>query len=88
MTRTGRLEQGLEEWSCTQCSRRLLLRRPPEFEKIVLERGDEGAVHVGGTGGLQPVAMNARPAEPGSLRDQDRTWLSEHGMDWGPDGTP
>jgi len=88
MTRTRTLAQGVDEWSCTICSRRLLLRRPPDYEKIVLERGDEWAAHVGGTGGLQPAAMNARPAEPGSPRTLDRTWLSEHGIDWEPDATP
>jgi hypothetical protein len=88
MTRTKTLAQGVEEWSCTRCARRLLLRRPPQFEKIVLERGDEWAAHVGGTGGLQPAAMNAGPAGPGDLRPLDRTWLSEHGIDWEPDNAP
>jgi hypothetical protein len=85
MTRTNTLAPGVEEWSCTECSRRLLLRRPPQFEKIVLERGDEWAAHVGGTGGLQPAKMDTRPGEPGGLRPEDRTWLSEQGIDWGPD---
>ena len=88
MTRTRTLAPGVEEWSCAECSRRLLLRRPPQFEKIVLEPGDEWAAHVGGTGGLQPAAMNARPAEPGSIRPGDRIWLSEHGIDWGPGDAP
>src|SRR5580693_9731732 len=55
MTRTRTLAQGVEEWSCAECSRRLLLRRPPKFEKVVLEPGDEWAAHVGATGGLQPA---------------------------------
>lgn len=88
MTRTRTLAQGVDEWCCTICSRRLLLRRPPDYKKIVLDRGDEWAAHVGGTGGLQPAAMNARRAEPGSLRARDRAWLSEQGIDWGPEDTP
>jgi hypothetical protein len=88
MTRTRTLAQGVEEWSCTVCGRRLLLRKPPEFEHIVLERGDEWAAHVGGSGGLQPAAMTVRPAEPGDLPSKDRAWLSEHGIDWEPDDTP
>jgi hypothetical protein len=87
MTRT-KLDKGAEEWSCTVCSRRLLMRRPPQFERIVLERGDEQAAHVGGTGGLQPAVVDARPAESGTLPARDRTWLSEHGIDWEPDDTP
>lgn len=88
MTRTRTLAQGVEEWSCAECSRRLLLRRPPQFEKVVLEPGDEWAAHVGATGGLQPAGMNARPAEPSSIRPGDRIWLSEQGIDWGPGDTP
>ena len=52
MRRTRTLEHGVEEWSCTECSRRLLFRRPPAFEKVVLDRGDERATHVGGSSGL------------------------------------
>ena len=64
------------------------MRRPPEFQRIVLERGDVRAAHVGGTSGLQPAAMNPRPAEPGDLGPGDRTWLAEHGIDWEPRDTP
>ena len=84
MTRTKTPEPGVEEWSCRGCSRRLLMRRPPAFEKIVLERGDEWAVHVGSTGGLQIGPMDARPAH-GELSAQAREWLETHGMEWGPD---
>jgi hypothetical protein len=84
MTRTKTLEPGAEEWSCTRCSRRLLLRRPPAFEKIVLDRGDEWAMHVGGTDGLQPGPVQGRPTAPGDLPAQERNWLAEHGIEWKP----
>ena len=32
---------GEEEWFCPTCGRRFLMRWPPAYEKIVLERGDE-----------------------------------------------
>jgi hypothetical protein len=88
MTRTRALERGVEEWSCTRCTRRLLLRRPPVFEKIVLDRGDEWATHVGGSAGLEMGAMAARPADPGGLQAQERSWLAAHGIDWKPDDAP
>jgi hypothetical protein len=88
MTRTKTLEHDLEEWSCTGCSRRLLIRRPPAFEKIVLERGDEWAAHVGSTGGLEMAAPEALPARPGDLPAHDRGWLAEHGIEWKPDDAP
>jgi hypothetical protein len=88
MTRTRTLERGVEEWSCTQCSRRLLFRWPPAFEKVVLDRGDEWAAHVGGTGGLQMAATEVAPAAAGDLPAQDRGWLAAEGIEWGPDDTP
>src|SRR5262252_7096856 len=63
MTRTRTLEHGVEEWSCTECSRRLLFRWPPEFEKIVLDRGDQWAAHVGGSGGVHLAAADVTPPE-------------------------
>jgi hypothetical protein len=81
MTRTKSLEAGVDEWSCARCARRLLIRRPPAFEKIVLERGDEWATHVGGTGGLQVAAAGAQPPSP-DLPPQAREWLADHGIEW------
>jgi hypothetical protein len=83
MTRTRALDDGAEEWSCTQCGRRLLVRRPPAFEKIVLDAGDEWAVHVGSAGDLRLAGMQADPAHRGGLSAGDRRWLAEHGLDWG-----
>ena len=82
MTRTDTPEQGVDVWSCNQCTRRLLIRRPPDFEKIVLERGDESAAHVGSTGGLRLGAMTVNPAQRRRLPAQDREWLAEHGIGW------
>jgi hypothetical protein len=87
MTRTRTLERGVEEWSCTQCSRRMLFRPPPAFEKVVLDRGDEWAAHVGGTGGLQVTAPNVAPAAR-DLPASDLNWLAAEGIDWGPEDTP
>jgi hypothetical protein len=81
MTRTKSLEPGLEEWSCTRCSRRLLIRRPPAFEKTVLQRGDEWAAHVGSTGGLQSAVVDTQPPLP-DLPPQAREWLAAHGIKW------
>lgn len=87
MTRTKTLEQGVEEWSCTECSRRLLLRWPPAFEKVVLDRGDEWAAHVGGSSGLHITAANVASPERAALRASDRNWLAAQGITWEPDDT-
>jgi hypothetical protein len=84
MTRTQSLERGVEEWTCAGCGRRLLLRRPPAFEKIVLERGDEWAAHVSSADGPQIAAIDALPG----LSVQAREWLSAHGIDWESGDTP
>jgi hypothetical protein len=44
---------GAEEWYCPTCGRRLLMFWPPEYKKIVLEPGDDYAVHTGAKGGLR-----------------------------------
>jgi len=62
------------------------MHRPPAFQLVVLDRGDEWAGHVGGTGGLQADGMHARPAGAISLSDRERGWLAEHGITWEPDG--
>lgn len=88
MTRIRTLGDGVEEWSCTRCSRRLLFRRPPKFEKVVLEPGDEWAAHVGAAGGLRVTVAEPGPPATGELAATDRDWLAEHGIEWDPGGTP
>jgi len=88
MTRTRTLEHGVEEWSCTECSRRLLFRWPPAFAKVVLDRGDEWAAHVGGSGGLRIAAADVAPPERADLPAADRDWLAAQGIRWGPEDTP
>ena len=88
MTRTRTLEHGVEEWSCAECSRRILFRRPPAFEKIVLNRGDQWFAHVGGSGGRRIAAANMAPTEQAKLRAQDREWLAAQGIEWGAEDTP
>lgn len=46
-------ESGAEEWYCPVCGRRFLMQWPPNYKKIILEPGDEYAVHNGGKGGLE-----------------------------------
>ena len=48
---------GAQEWFCPTCGRRYVLQWPPSYSKIVLEVGDEMAVHVGGSGAGQAPAQ-------------------------------
>ncbi|MER6400462.1 hypothetical protein OG618_15290 [Kitasatospora sp. NBC_01246] len=82
----GRLASGADEWSCPACGRRVTLRRLPEPELVVLDAGDESAVHVGviepdgraaaaadkyGLGPVQEIPRPPRPAAPAAPADPD-----------------
>ena len=56
---------GEEEWNCPHCGRRFLLNMPPDYRKIILNAGDESAIHTGSKGGLRigPVQIS-KPDEP------------------------
>jgi hypothetical protein len=83
MILSGSVESGAEEWACPTCGRRLLLRWPPHYEKLVLEHGDEAAIHVGGKGGLRPGQITVAPAPAGEVPMAEREWLRDNGIDWG-----
>ncbi len=53
MILTGEVDSGAEEWFCLSCNRRMLMRWTPEFDTLLLEHGDDTAIHFGGKGGLQ-----------------------------------
>jgi len=46
-------ESGAEEWYCPVCGRRFLMQWPPNYSRIVLEPGDETAIHSGGKGSVR-----------------------------------
>lgn len=56
---------GAEEWYCPTCARRILMQWPPNYRKIILEEGDESAIHSGGKGGVSMggVQINKDPQE-------------------------
>ena len=57
MTLTGHAESGAEEWLCSICGRLMLMRWEPEFDTLVLDHGDDTAVHYGAKGGLRLDAL-------------------------------
>jgi len=69
---------GAEEWACPTCGRRFLLQWPPNYKKIILERGDEYARHSGGKGGLRMSAIQVtNENEETSLNEEQKLtpWL-------------
>ncbi|MEV4701885.1 hypothetical protein [Actinoplanes sp. NPDC049316] len=83
MELAGQGDSGAEEWHCRDCGRRMLLRWPPNYDKVVLEPGDEQVTHVGGKGGVRMQPGVAPAAEP-EVAESDRSWLRDNGIDWGP----
>ena len=83
LKRAGIRENGAEEWLCPSCGRHLLLRWPPEYQKLVLEPGEEYATHTGATAGVQlgplEVVADDSPAGPGW---DWRRWLADNRIDW------
>lgn len=80
-------ESGAEEWYCPTCGRRILMFWPPEYKKIILEVGDEYAIHSGGKGleadplQLDPYSTAAAAAAPdvpeaGSAAPADDPYLN------------
>lgn len=61
---------GVEEWYCPTCGRRFLMQWPPDYKKIVLEPGDEYAIHSGGKGGLFMGATETFANDDTNHRDQ------------------
>ncbi len=68
---------GAEEWRCPTCGRRFLLSWPPAYKKIVIEAGDEYAIHSGGKGGLQMMPPQLSDSEEPVLSDELRAALEE-----------
>lgn len=68
---------GAEEWYCPTCGRRFLLHWPPNYEKIILEAGDEYAIHSGGKGGLQMRWPRINESDESDLSAELRAALEE-----------
>ena len=68
---------GAEEWYCPTCGRRFLMHWPPEYKRVVLEVGDEFAIHSGGIGGLNMSPPLVDEAEATDLSEEMRAALEE-----------
>lgn len=76
---------GAEEWLCPICERRFLLQWPPDYKKIVLNPGDETALHTGGKGELTLEVSDPAHAEAANVEDERLqpwlTWMDSVGFD-------
>lgn len=61
--------EGADEFYCPTCGRRVLYQWPPDYKKIVLDPGDEYAIHSGGKGGLEISAPQLAQIADTSAQD-------------------
>ena len=64
---------GAELWYCPTCGRQFLLSYPPGYQKIILDAGDESAIHSGGKGGLSMGQLQIGDVEEPELPEHIRT---------------
>jgi hypothetical protein len=62
-------ENGVDELYCSICGRRMLLSWPPNYQKVILEIGDEFAIHSAGKGGLHFGNPQIRQTEESDTTD-------------------
>jgi hypothetical protein len=72
-----RHESGVEEWYCPTCGRRTFMQWTPIFNKVVLEVGDESAIHTGSTGGLYMSPTQVGSADELELPNKLRSALED-----------
>ncbi len=81
---------GIEEWYCPTCGRRLLMQWKPEFKRVVIEPGEENVPHTGGRYGTPPdepaVSSHELESAPEALSSEWEDWL--HDVDFGALGGP
>lgn len=51
---------GAQEFYCPTCGRRFILQWPPAYQRIILDEGDENAIHSSGSGGLTMQVSSVR----------------------------
>jgi hypothetical protein len=65
-------QDGSQEWLCPVCGRHFIMQWPPNYKRVVLEPGDENAVHTGGSSGVMMGSADLEEkglAEPESAEE-------------------
>ncbi len=67
MHRVQQFNTGAEEWECHECGRRFIILLEPNFQKVILEQGDENVIHFGGSA---EISMGVTQSEPDGELDE------------------
>ncbi len=81
---------GVEEWACPTCGRRFIAQWEPTLKRLILNPGDDGAIHAGGNLQIETQFHPAPDAEDFAadteLDSLWNDWLNT--LDFGPDDSP
>jgi hypothetical protein len=58
---TQEYPNGAQEFYCPTCGRRFVLHWPPAYKRIVLDPGNENAIHSGSTAGVSLEVSSVAP---------------------------
>lgn len=75
---TATYPSGAEEWFCSTCGYRFVMKWPPNFKRIILDAGYVDASHGGGKGGLRLGRASVDGAAPPDEGDLS-VWLNALG---------
>ncbi len=67
---------GAEGWYCPTCGRRTLINWEPKFKRIVLEAGDDHAIHKASKGGAQIGPLQIEPQDTADAPSSTETGQS------------
>lgn len=72
MVVTQKYPSGAQEFFCPTCGRRFVMQWPPAYKRIILDPGDEDALHTGGTAGITMSITDVSTQAEGN-QAEDRT---------------
>lgn len=80
---------GAEEWCCPTCGRRFLMQWSPNFNRMIIEPGDESVIHSGAKGGVSIKNLQmTQPEDESALSEEEeenlspwREWMDEVDFD-------
>jgi hypothetical protein len=81
MTLVTEHESGAQEWCCHDCGRRFVMTWQPEYSKVVLESGNEFAMHRGAKGDMAMGSARVVETEDRILSDELREALDDLDLD-------
>jgi hypothetical protein len=81
MTLVASHDSDADEWHCADCGRRFVMTTRPEYHKVVLDPGNEFAIHSGSKGQIQIGSATVIESVDRILSDELRAALDELDLD-------